>query len=280
LNLIAAHTNWDAAPGGINDALASRLGLIEVEPFGWAEPVGGSKIVTFCPQEATQSLIGALSESGAGQIGAYSRCAFWTEGTGTYLAGPGANPMIGLNGQIESVPEDRLEMAVPTHHVVGALRALKAAHPYEAPAIDVYPFERIGEMPFGRIGRLPVPMALSEFGGLVDEQLETASLVWGDPSKRITRVALVGGSADGDWAAAARLGADAYVTGEVKQNVALDAVDAGVAMISAGHYATEQPGMAALCELMAREIPDMEWRLFTPEPGSCGRPAFSKNRVP
>ncbi len=34
INFIAAHTNWDSARGGINDALAHTLGLHSVEDFG------------------------------------------------------------------------------------------------------------------------------------------------------------------------------------------------------------------------------------------------------
>ena len=34
--ILSAHTNLDAAPGGVNDCLAARLGLREVEPLGFA----------------------------------------------------------------------------------------------------------------------------------------------------------------------------------------------------------------------------------------------------
>lgn len=34
LSLYVLHTNYDAAPGGVNDVLAQLLGLYEIEPFG------------------------------------------------------------------------------------------------------------------------------------------------------------------------------------------------------------------------------------------------------
>ena len=34
VNIIAAHTNWDKAPGGVNDTLAALLGLRDIEPLG------------------------------------------------------------------------------------------------------------------------------------------------------------------------------------------------------------------------------------------------------
>jgi len=32
ISVIAAHTNWDKAPGGVGDSLAARLGLLDVSP--------------------------------------------------------------------------------------------------------------------------------------------------------------------------------------------------------------------------------------------------------
>jgi len=40
LNLIGCHTNLDAAPGGVNDALAVLLGLIDVKPLETADGAG------------------------------------------------------------------------------------------------------------------------------------------------------------------------------------------------------------------------------------------------
>ena len=82
----------------------------------------------------------------------------------------------------------------------------------------------------------------------------------------------MGGAADGEWPAAQALGADLYLTGEVKQHVALEASEMGIPIMAAGHYATEQPGAAELAKRMETLIPEVEWVVFEPAPGQAGRP--------
>lgn len=131
--------------------------------------------------------------------------------------------------------------------------------------------DAVSAQPAGRVGTI----AKTDFGQflkMVDLVLGTRSLGWGEFGKEIARVAVVGGSADDEWRAAQRAGADVLVTGEVKQHNALEAVESGFAMVSAGHFATEHPGCEALRKRMQTAIPEVEWLLFTPGPGESGRP--------
>ena len=64
-NLIAAHTNWDCARGGVNDALAAKLGLEDVTPFGSAAKYEALKLVTFCPADSVERIFDAAAEAGA-----------------------------------------------------------------------------------------------------------------------------------------------------------------------------------------------------------------------
>ena len=80
----------------------------------------------------------ALFEAGAGRIGDYERCSWYTEGTGTFLGGEGASPTIGEAGREERVPELRLETVFPASRHDEVITALHHAHPYEEPAFDVY----------------------------------------------------------------------------------------------------------------------------------------------
>jgi len=43
-------------------------------------------------------------------------------------------------------------------------------------------------------------------------------------------------------------------------------------MIASGHYATEQPGCAALRDRLQKELPKVEWLLYEPKAGEFGRP--------
>jgi dinuclear metal center YbgI/SA1388 family protein len=128
-----------------------------------------------------------------------------------------------------------------------------------------------GEQAAGRLGVVE-PTTLVEFAQAVQASLGTKAWAWGDPDHRVRGVAVVGGAADGEWRAAQSAGADVLVTGEVKQHVALEASESGFALIAAGHYATEQPGVEALRDRMEAACPKVEWELFVPDPGKAGRP--------
>ena len=96
------------------------------------------KLVVFVPAEALESVRNALFGAGAGRIGEYERCSWYTPGTGTFLAVEGAEPAIGERGREERVPELRLETVYPVEREGEVLAALRAAHPYEEPAFDLY----------------------------------------------------------------------------------------------------------------------------------------------
>jgi hypothetical protein len=96
------------------------------------------KLVVFVPAEALDAVRDALFAAGAGRIGDYERCSWYTEGTGTFLAGEGTDPTIGERGREERVPELRLETVFPAERQDDVTAALRRAHPYEEPAYDVY----------------------------------------------------------------------------------------------------------------------------------------------
>ena len=91
------------------------------------------------PAEALDAVRDAIFEAGAGRIGEYERCSWYTEGTGTFLGGETTDPTIGERGQEERVPELRLETVFPEEQHEDVVAALRRAHPYEEPAFDVYP---------------------------------------------------------------------------------------------------------------------------------------------
>ncbi len=96
------------------------------------------KLVVFVPPGALEAVREALFAAGAGTIGAYERCSWYTRGTGTFRPLPGADPAVGTVGFEERVPELRLETVFPEERHADVIAALRAAHPYEEPAFDVY----------------------------------------------------------------------------------------------------------------------------------------------
>jgi hypothetical protein len=97
------------------------------------------KLVVFVPREALDTVRDAVFQAGAGRIGNYERCSWYTDGTGTFLGGEGSNPALGEAGREERVAEYRLETVFPADRQEEVVAALREAHPYEEPAFDVYP---------------------------------------------------------------------------------------------------------------------------------------------
>ena len=97
------------------------------------------KLVWFVPADALDATRDAVFRAGAGRIGDYERCSWYTPGTGTFLARAGAEPAIGEVGREERVAELRVETVVPVERAGEVVRALLAAHPYEEVAYELYP---------------------------------------------------------------------------------------------------------------------------------------------
>lgn len=97
------------------------------------------KLVWFVTESALDVTRDAVFAAGAGRIGEYERCSWYTTGTGTFFGGESTDPTIGERGREERVAEVRVETVVPADRLEAVVAALRAAHPYEEPAFDVYP---------------------------------------------------------------------------------------------------------------------------------------------
>jgi putative NIF3 family GTP cyclohydrolase 1 type 2 len=119
---------------------------------------------------------------------------------------------------------------------------MSKAHPYEEVAYDLIPLaNRRADVGLGRIGRLPEPIPLDSFAAQVKQVLGIPVLrLVGDPQRRIAKVAVCGGSGASLLAEARRQGADVLVTGDVKYHEARGAQARGLALLDAGHFATER----------------------------------------
>ena len=97
------------------------------------------KLVWFVPEDALDVTRDAVFGAGAGRIGHYERCSWYAAGTGTFFGAEGTNPTIGQREREEHVAELRVETVVSADRLEDVVAALRAAHPYEEPAYDVYP---------------------------------------------------------------------------------------------------------------------------------------------
>lgn len=249
--LYVAHTNLDAAAGGVNDWLAERLGLQGAIPLVPSQRGEAQyKLVTFVPLDAVEAVRSALAGAGAGVIGDYTHCTFGVEGMGTFLPQAGASPYVGAVGRLESVREVRLEILVPEGVKEEALRALRAAHPYEEVAVDLYPLASASPVltGIGRVGELPETLDAEEFAAKVKKSLSLPKVrLSGARVHEVRRVAVVGGSGGSFVRRAKQMGADALVTGDVDYHDADEARFLGLLIVDAGHFGTERhvPGELA-----------------------------------
>ncbi len=97
------------------------------------------KIAVYAPETHGDAIRKAFAEAGAGHIGNYDACSFTTKGTGRFRGLEGTKPFFGEAGKNEEVQEEKIEVICPMEILEKVLKAVKAVHPYEEPAIDVYP---------------------------------------------------------------------------------------------------------------------------------------------
>lgn len=259
--VLSPHTSFDNTEGGINDGLARRFGLVDVAPLRPLVEPDGYKLVVFAPAAERMTILDAAFAAGAGGIGEYDECSFAVEGDGTFRGSERSNPTIGQPGRRESVREVRIELLCPAHHRGRVLAAVRAAHSYEEPAIDLIRVEPTWAPPrgAGRVGRLERPEPLGAFATRVASILDAPGTQFaGDPGKEVRRVALCCGAGDEFLKDAHRLGADAYVTGEARYHRALEAEALGLGLVVPGHHATERPGVEDLAGRVAAEFPALE----------------------
>lgn len=102
------------------------------------------KLEIFLPEEALPAVARALREAGAGHIGKYDSCLSYSRVTGCWRPLEGTSPYLGQVGEISAEPELKVEVTCPTEKVDQVLAAVKRAHPYEEPVINVIPLAATG----------------------------------------------------------------------------------------------------------------------------------------
>ena len=129
--------------------------------------------------------------------------------------------------------------------------------------LDPDPTDPEGRRGIGRIGVLEQPLTLHDFADQVGRGLPATAggvRVAGDPDRRITTVAVSGGSGDSLLGAARAAGVDAYVTSDLRHHPASEFVEepGSPALLDTAHFASEWPwltdGSAHLADALEREV--------------------------
>ncbi len=260
LAIYSAHTSLDNISRGVSHVLAEKIGLEKIRVLA---PLKGklSKLVTFVPVSHAGRVREALFSAGAGHIGNYDRCSFSVDGEGTYRAGEGADPFAGRVGEDHSEPEIRIEAVVPSYLSSSCVRALLEAHPYEEVAYDIIALENENcGAGAGAIGILPAPLS----GTALLERLRKLTGIpvirySGDPDRSVTTVAVCGGSGADLISTAARAGADAFITGDIKYHAFTQAPN-NIIVADIGHYESEKFSLQLLHDLINKKFPKFALR--------------------
>jgi dinuclear metal center YbgI/SA1388 family protein len=236
------HTSFDGTAGGINEKLAMRLGVKSSLPLRPASQSTHAKVVVFVPDKDLEVVSRAMFDAGAGVIGNYRECSFRVAGRGTFFGSEASNPSVGQAGRREQVDEWRLEVLCPHDAIAAVVSAMRTTHSYEEPAYDIYPLQpNSSTVGAGRYGDLEGQMTLAEFSIRVRAAIGAPLIhVIGSRDKLIRRIAVACGSGSDLLADAVAARCDVLVTGEASFHRQLEAESKGIALVLAGHYATER----------------------------------------
>jgi dinuclear metal center YbgI/SA1388 family protein len=263
LNIFAAHTNLDAASGGVNHALAQCLGLKNLRPLLPLEGGHLVKLVVFVPAGQAPALSQALFAAGAGRLGHYQECVFASQGTGQFRPGPEANPRLGRRGRLCRAEETRLELLLPKSALAAVTEALYRAHPYEEPAYDITPVLNRPQKAagLGQTGDLPEAVPGRVFLREAARKLDCPAPQYAGPlPELVSTVAVLGGSGGMGLKAAAAAGAQVFVTGESGHHSAGLAFDLNICLFLAGHYASEAVIVEPWARRMSKELKRAGWQ--------------------
>lgn len=254
--LYAAHTNLDNVSGGVNFALAEKLGLRNNKVL---QPMEGSlrKLEVFVPLEDTEKVLEALGKAGAGQIGNYKNCSFRSQGIGTFLPKEGANPHVGQANVQEEVTENRIEVLFPKHLTSQVISAMYSSHPYEEVAFYLHELVNSNQdSGVGVIGELEKEITTVEFCHYLKERLGLVTFKHTGWAKGIKRVAVCGGSGSFLLKQAIASRADVFVSSDFKYHEFFDA-EGKIMVADIGHHESEKHTKDLLKEILASSFPDL-----------------------
>jgi dinuclear metal center YbgI/SA1388 family protein len=253
--IYASHTNLDNIKKGVNNKIAEKLGLQNLQILQPKEQLL-KKLITFSPVDNAEDVKKALFAAGAGHVGNYSECSFSTGGIGTFKPEDGAIPHVGEPGKRHEEKEIKIEVIFPGYLEQQIIAAMKAAHPYEEVAYDIITLDNyLSDVGSGMIGDLEEPVHEMELLQKLKSTFNLTVLKHTSLSgKMIKKVAVCGGAGSFLTQVAISHNADAFITSDIKYHEFFDAEE--LLLIDIGHYESEQFTIDLLYELLKEKYPN------------------------
>ena len=238
--IYSIHTALDNHQNGVNKIFCNALGLINPKILIPKENFI-QKLVTFVPKDNHLQVRNALFSAGAGKIGNYENCSFNSIGQGTYQGNEKSNPVVGNKFEFCEDEEIKLEVTFEKHLQSKILKALVASHKYEEVPYEIYSIlnqhQNVG---LGMIGELEKEISELEFLHFVKAKMEcgiikhTAFL-----NKKVSKVAVLGGSGAFAINNAILSGADVFLTADLKYHDYYQAENQ-ILLADIGHFESER----------------------------------------
>lgn len=254
--IYACHTNIDNVLNGVNGRIADKL---ELQKRSVILPKSGTlkKLVVFAPCSKTEEIESALFEAGAGHVGEYSACSFVSEGRGSFLPSENASPFVGEKGKRHLEKENKIEVIFPAWKQNRVLDAMRASHPYEVVAFEVYQLENNNQAyGSGLTGYLKEPLdELLVLSRLKD--IFNVPVIRHSPfiNRKIRKIAVCGGAGAFLIGEAKRHGADLFITSDLKYHDFFEAENLLV-LADVGHFESEQYTVELFMDIFREKFPN------------------------
>ncbi len=254
VSVYAIHTPIDIIKEGLCDLFAQTLGLSSIQPIQKIQNPEIYKFQVYVPRHFRKQVIEAIGKSQAGWVGNYSSCTFSSEGLGTFRPGENTNPFIGASGNLEEVEETKIETLVSEEHIPVLLREIRAVHPYEEIAYDLFSSSIPKGAPkngIGRYGHYDSPKSMKEILDWIHTSFSQIRYIrmYGNPDQTIRNVAVCNGSGS---SLIDRLPPDThlFITSDLGYHQVQDLLMKGIFVILMEHDDSEQLFAHALIGLV------------------------------
>ncbi|MCT4615544.1 MAG: Nif3-like dinuclear metal center hexameric protein [Marinifilaceae bacterium] len=252
--IYSAHTNIDSVMGGVSDRMAQMLGLVNKRILS-PNKESIYKVSVFVPEDHLDIVASKMFEKGAGKIGKYDSCAFYSKGKGSFRALEGADPYVGELNKLHYENETKIECICSETKLSSVIKAMKQSHPYEEVAYDIIKTEQKNpDTGFGIVGDLPNEMDSMDFLKKIKTDLQTDCVRYTKLVKnKIKRVALCGGSGSSLLRDAIASKADVFITGDFKYHDFFNAENR-IIIADIGHFESEQFTTDIFYEIVTKKI--------------------------
>ncbi len=254
--IYAVHTALDNHKQGVNKIFCDALGLINTKILIPKENFI-RKLVTYTIAENHTKLRNALFDAGAGSIGNYDNCSFNSQGLGTYQGDENSNPEIGLPGEFVEAQEIKIEVTFEKHLESKILKALFSNHVYEEVAYEIYNINNAHQnIGLGMTGELAEPMDEGKFLAFVKGKMKAEGIRHSAfTGRKVSRVAVLGGSGSFAIKNAIASGADAFLTADLKYHQFYEA-EGRLLLADIGHFESERYTKNYIVDYLTKKIPN------------------------